>query len=683
MTKFGYALLFYGIVVLMGYLCVKVKNRKEPIAGKLFWLIFVATWTIFAYAVSMSTNEIFVMSVCHSIVFANIDFMMLFFIAYALEYTTGKSIPAKYFYPLLGLVGLDSFSLLSNPWHEQTLTYGLEYKGNDIYFIYQPKLLYELHLVFCYLMVVAVLVILIYKCVRVPFMYSWKYLSVLGAFLITILLNFVFLFEFVQFDFDISIFTYALLGCMIYYLTFVYKRSGGMIRTIRNMAIDKIDTPIVLFDNDSSLIDFNKRAQQTFGFMNDHIGQLTKSYFEKSILHLEHYSLSGMSTQEEIRLLDGDGEVWYQISHYYLQSEWKYHFGDLYVFHDVTEQKVMYQSLEKRASYDTLTGLYNNHTFFKKLEAFESEYYLPISIAICNIHGLKLINDIFGHDMGDRVLQYIAKYWSKAISSEDLLARFDGDEMVLLLPKQDEKEATQFLEEHLKKMQERAKFDFEIHIEYGISTSYNQMSDLREHVIKARNEMLRKIMLHGKTMRLSFIDTLKKMETVDRIGEKVRMEELQQLAYKFGKQLQLGEEQQKELEQLVLLHDIGMLSIPKEILQKQESMTANEWELVKLHTVHGYQIAEGIKELSSISNDILCHHERYDGKGYPTGLHGEEIPYLARVFAVLDAYTVMIHKQENGIYITSEQACKEIKRCAGTQFDPNIAKVFCSMFSIE
>ena len=76
MTKFSYALLFYGIVVLMGYLCVKVKNRKEQIAGKLFWLIFVATLTIFAYAISMSTNKIFVMSVCHSIVFANIDFMM-------------------------------------------------------------------------------------------------------------------------------------------------------------------------------------------------------------------------------------------------------------------------------------------------------------------------------------------------------------------------------------------------------------------------------------------------------------------------------------------------------------------------------------------------------------------------------------------------------------------------------
>lgn len=417
--------------------------------------------------------------------------------------------------------------------------------------------------------------------------------------------------------------------------------------------------------------------------MNDHIGQLTKSYFEKSILHLEHYSLSGMSMQEEIHLVDGDGEVWYQISHYYLQSEWKRHFGDLYVFHDVTEQKVMYQSLEKEASYDTLTGLYNNYTFFKKLEEFEAERYLPVSIAICNIHGLKLVNDIFGHDMGDRVLQYVAKSWQKSVLADDLLARFDGDEMVLLLPKKDEKEAAQFVEEHLKKMQNNAKFDFALHFEYGISTSYNQMSDLREHVTKARNEMLRKIMLNGKTMRLSFIDTLKKMETIEQNGEKARVEELQQLANRFGTYLQFSDIMQKELEQLTLLHDIGMLSIPEAVLQKQERLTADEWELVKLHTVHGYQIAEGIKELSGISQDILCHHERYDGKGYPMGLHGEEIPYLARVFAVLDAYTVMIHRQENGICVTSEQACKEIKRCAGTQFDPNIAEAFFCMFSTE
>ena len=682
MTKFGYALFFYMIVILVGYLCVKVKNRKEMIAKKLFWLLFIATLTIFAYAVSMSTNHIFIMSICHSIVFANIDFMMLFLTAYALEYTTGKTMPKKYFYPLLGLVGIDALSLLSNPWHEQTLTYELVYKGNDIYFIYEPKLLYELHLVFCYVMVAVVLGILIYKCVKVPFMYSWKYLSVLGAFFITILLNFVFLFAFVQFDFDISIFTYAFLGCIIYYLTFVYKRSGRMIQKIRDMAIDKIDTPVVLFDNEGLLIDFNKKAQQTFQFMNDHIGQLTKSYFEKANLQLEHYSLSGMSTQEELCLIDGDGEVWYQISHYYLQSEWKRHLGDLYVFHDVTEQKMMYYSLEEQASYDILTGLYNNQTFFKRLEQYEAEQYLPVSIVICNIHGLKLINDIFGHDTGDRVLQYVAKQWSKAISKEDILARFDGDEMVLLLPQKDEKQAVQFVEEQLKKMQETASFQFDVLFEYGISTSYNQMSDLREHVTKARNDMLSKMMLNGKSMRLSFLNALKRIEATDRDGKTVRIEEMQQLAKRLGKKLQLSDAQQTDLEQLVLLHDMGMLSLSAEVLQKQERLTADEWELVKLHTVRGYQIAEGIKELAGISQEILCHHERYDGKGYPLGLHGEEIPYLARVFAVLDAYTMMMHRQENEVCITVEQACKEIKRCAGTQFDPKIAEGFVSLFAL-
>ena len=209
------------------------------------------------------------------------------------------------------------------------------------------------------------------------------------------------------------------------------------------------------------------------------------------------------------------------------------------------------------------------------------------------------------------------------------------------------------------------------------------MADLREHVTKARKGMLRKIMLNGKTMRLSFIETLKKMEMDGRNSRKVHIEQLQQLADELGKRLQLSEMQQKELKQLIVLHDIGMLSIPESVLQKQERLTADEWELVKLHTVRGYQIAEGIKELSGISEDILCHHERYDGKGYPTGLHGEEIPYLARVFAVLDAYIVMIHRQENGTYVTSEQACKEIKRCAGTQFDPNIAETFVSMFSTK
>ncbi|WDU82776.1 HD-GYP domain-containing protein [Caloramator sp. Dgby_cultured_2] len=128
------------------------------------------------------------------------------------------------------------------------------------------------------------------------------------------------------------------------------------------------------------------------------------------------------------------------------------------------------------------------------------------------------------------------------------------------------------------------------------------------------------------------------------------------------------------------MHDLGKVAISDDILNKREPLTDEEWEILKSHPEKGYRIAVSSPELAGIADLILKHHERWDGKGYPLGLKGEEIPVECRILAVVDAYDAMTNSRPYNIVKTHEEAIEEIKRCSGTQFDPKIANVFLEVF---
>lgn len=133
------------------------------------------------------------------------------------------------------------------------------------------------------------------------------------------------------------------------------------------------------------------------------------------------------------------------------------------------------------------------------------------------------------------------------------------------------------------------------------------------------------------------------------------------------------------LESFLLLaqnHDIGKVKISKNVLYKKSSLTPNEWEIIKLHPIIGYKIAQSIPKLKHIAKAILYHHERWDGKGYPYGLKQKEIPLEARAIAIIDAYDAMTTNRPYRKAISKQEAILELKRCAGTQFDPELVEIF-------
>jgi len=134
---------------------------------------------------------------------------------------------------------------------------------------------------------------------------------------------------------------------------------------------------------------------------------------------------------------------------------------------------------------------------------------------------------------------------------------------------------------------------------------------------------------------------------------------------------------------LITLHDIGKINIPEEVLTKKGPLTDEEWELMKKHPDIGYRIALSTDEFAHVAEEILSHHERWDGRGYPQGLKGEEIPFLARIAAITDAYEVMTNGRPYKEPMSKDEIISELRNCAGTQFDPYLVDVFVEILERE
>jgi HD-GYP domain-containing protein (c-di-GMP phosphodiesterase class II) len=156
---------------------------------------------------------------------------------------------------------------------------------------------------------------------------------------------------------------------------------------------------------------------------------------------------------------------------------------------------------------------------------------------------------------------------------------------------------------------------------------------------------------------------------------------MHRLCIKVGKKLGLGDAMIDELALLAVLHDIGKIAIPDHVLNKPDKLTEEEWKTMKTHSEIGFRIASESPDLSHIAYSILTHHENYDGTGYPKGLKGKEIPIISRIISILDAYDVMTHDRPYKKAIETEAAILEIRRCSGTQFDPDLIELCIAVFS--
>lgn len=191
--------------------------------------------------------------------------------------------------------------------------------------------------------------------------------------------------------------------------------------------------------------------------------------------------------------------------------------------------------------------------------------------------------------------------------------------------------------------------------------------------------MYRKKLVEDEITRSSFITSLLKRLVEINYESEEHIHRLRQMSKQIGYTIRLSDTEMEDLTLLSSMHDIGNLALPRNILMKPETLSKEEWEAVKKHPVIGYRIAQSSNRTASIAESILTHHERWDGSGYPIGLNGNEIPFISRIFAIIDAYDVMTHDRVYRKAIGHEEALNELRKYAGTQFDPKLVEIFTEM----
>jgi len=350
--------------------------------------------------------------------------------------------------------------------------------------------------------------------------------------------------------------------------------------------------------------------------------------------------------------------------------------GVVLVFRDFTEKKERQAKIEYLSFRDQLTGLYNRRFFEEELKRLDTERNLPLTLVMADINGLKLTNDAFGHFVGDKLLQKAAEIIKKECRTDDIIARIDGDEFVLLLPKTDSEQAAEIVNRIYKTISNEKVNSIMLSISFGWETKMEATEEMTAVLKKAEDYMYRSKLSESFSMRNKTIKVIIKTLYEKNEREQRHSYRVSQLSEAIGAALELSIEDISELRTVGLMHDIGKIIIDDRILDKPGALSESEWLEIKRHSEVGYRILSSVNEFAPLAEYVLAHHERWDGKGYPKGLKGEEIPLEARIIAVADTYDAMTSDRPYRKALSKEVAIEEIERNAGTQFDPCIARVF-------
>jgi diguanylate cyclase (GGDEF)-like protein/PAS domain S-box-containing protein len=348
---------------------------------------------------------------------------------------------------------------------------------------------------------------------------------------------------------------------------------------------------------------------------------------------------------------------------------------------DITERKLAEEQLRYMNLHDTLTGLYNRTFIEAEMKRLDTARQLPLGIIMGDLNGLKLINDTYGHPIGDQALQLAAEIIRKSCREDDIYARWGGDEFVIILPQTSASDAEKLCNRIIKNCQDIFIEDVPVSVALGVACK-EKADDLLYKVLQlAENNMYKNKLTESRSTKSAVLKALLKTLEEKSYETEAHTRGMQKMAQLIGKQINLPDAELSRLDLLITLHDIGKINIAEEILIKNGPLTAEEWETIKKHPEIGFRIARATEEFAHVAEDILAHHERWDGTGYPRGLKGSTIPLLARITAIADAYEVMTNGRPYKTAMPEREVGAEFLRCSGTHFDPALVQIFLSIFT--
>lgn len=357
--------------------------------------------------------------------------------------------------------------------------------------------------------------------------------------------------------------------------------------------------------------------------------------------------------------------------------------GLVLVFGDVTEQRRREEEILYLSYHDTLTGLYNRSFFEEELKRLDTGRQLPLSVIMGDANNLKLVNDVFGHMEGDGLIKALAKVLQDSCRAEDIISRWGGDEFTILLPCTDAESAALIC----RRIADRCRAvcvgerRLKPSVSLGYATKAAADTDI-SHVLKSAEDMMYKNkLLESRLAHNEFLALMRRRMIELETDSEEHIRQLTEICTRVGREMNLTEAELEDLKILAMLHDIGEAAIDPGILRKTGNLTEEDWEQIRRHCGIGYRIVRSAPELVLVADYILGHHERWDGKGYPRGIRGEDIPLPSRIFSVVDAFDVMTRGRPYRMPLNRETALMEVYRCSGGQFDPEVVNAFASVLN--
>ena len=371
-------------------------------------------------------------------------------------------------------------------------------------------------------------------------------------------------------------------------------------------------------------------------------------------------------------------------------------------------QDVQKKKLERHAITDELTDAYNQRQFRILLDneiENAKKNNTSLGLIMMDIDNFSMYNDLYGHECGDSILKATSTILKSIVKENGHVCRYGGDEFAIIFPNTDIEKLEMIAYNILHKF-EKVRSDYfseklseKVTLSIGLSEYPNRSSSKSELISQsdmalyhAKNLGRGKVHLYqdiisqirknlssdNQQLIGAFKGLLSTISAKDKYTH-AHSERVSSYAVMIGKAMDLSLDEITVLEYAGLLHDIGKIEIPKSLLNKNESLTEDEQLIIRQHPIYSENILEPLEDIDNLIDYVRHHHEKFDGSGYPDGLVGEEISLGARILCVADSFDAMVSERPYCKRKTTEEALTELKKHAGTQFDPKIVDIFCSI----
>ena len=352
--------------------------------------------------------------------------------------------------------------------------------------------------------------------------------------------------------------------------------------------------------------------------------------------------------------------------------------GGIGIAEDLTEEYAQKASIEALKMQDRLTGLYNRVSFDDDLFYPSTESVYPIGVAVFDINAFQIFNTTLGYDVGNDVLISVAHHIKKLTEPYPNIKvyRTGGDEFSFISQGYGYDEIQKMIHEILICEDIHKKYNMEIKLSVGFAMAYDNAESIKKIFSEALDKLQENKVYEGASVSKKTVDIIMSTLFEKSKREKMHSERVSRLSALIAKQIDPNPSFVNRIKLAARLHDIGKINISESILDKPGLLTKEEFSIIKKHSVAGYKILSSVPEYIHIASIVYAHHERYDGKGYPRGLKGNDIPLEARIVSVADAYDAMTELRTYRKVLTHEEAITELENHSGSQFDPEIVEIF-------